>query len=73
MQNQDDKKSKKPKLRVKWEDDIRNPENEEFVVETAFNLGKKPKKVTQDEFNQRYGVKYDIVNQSKTNLFKFKK
>lgn len=53
---------------VRWKDDVRNPENKEFVMEVAFN--KKPnaddevtmkdmKAVTQKEFNQRYGVKPD--------------
>ena len=34
--------------------DVNNPENEEFVNEVAFNLDKKSKKVTQEEFDQRY-------------------
>jgi hypothetical protein len=33
---------------------IKNPENQEFVEEVAFNAGVKPKKVTQIMFNQRY-------------------
>lgn len=40
----------------KWEDSIKNPENREFVVETAFNNNKKPKNVTQKEFNERYDI-----------------
>jgi len=39
---------------IAWEDDIHNPENEEFVVETAFNLGISSRKVTQQQFNERY-------------------
>jgi hypothetical protein len=53
---------------VRWADNVRNPENEEFVVEVAFNKKKGGnvtkmdlKKVTQDEFNQRYGVKKDSI------------
>lgn len=43
---------------VRWADNIKNPENKEYVAEVAFNK-KKIGKVTQDEFNQRYGVKKD--------------
>jgi hypothetical protein len=45
---------------VRWADNIKNPENKEFVREVAFNK-KKIGKVTQDEFNQRYGVKKDSI------------
>ena len=44
------------KNQVDWEDDIYNPDNKEFVIETAFNLGKPVKKVTQQDFNRRYQV-----------------
>jgi hypothetical protein len=37
-----------------WADCIHNPENEEFIVEVAFNLGIKPEMVTQEMFNERY-------------------
>jgi len=37
-----------------WTDNIKNPENEEFVVEVAFNLNKPVSQVTQKEFNNRY-------------------
>jgi hypothetical protein len=47
----------KQELHPKWEHDIRNPENGEFVVEVAFNLGKDVKDVTQEEFNSRYEIK----------------
>jgi hypothetical protein len=40
----------------KWTNNIHNPENEEFVEEVAFNLHKSADKVTQVEFNQRYGL-----------------
>lgn len=39
---------------VKWEDNIHNPENEEFVVEVAFNEGVEVNEVTQQMFNNRY-------------------
>lgn len=38
----------------KWADNIKNPENEEFVVEVAFNLNKPVSQVSQQEFNNRY-------------------
>ena len=37
-----------------WEDSVKNPENYEFVVEVAFNLGIEPYEVTQAQFNRRY-------------------
>lgn len=50
--------------KVSWDDDVKNPENREFVVETAFNkygcnpcTDKDLKKVTQQDFNKRYGIK----------------
>ena len=42
---------------VKWEDNIGNPDNEEFVVEVAFNAGVDAEEVTQEMFNSRYGIK----------------
>ena len=45
-----------PTPTLKWADDIRNPDNEEFVEETRFNK-KNNSKVTQKEFNQRYKIK----------------
>lgn len=44
---------------VRWADNIKNPENKEYVAEVAFNKNKRNKRVTQDEFNERYGVKKD--------------
>lgn len=38
----------------KWVDNIKNPENLEFVEECAFNLGIPADKVTQAQFNKRY-------------------
>jgi len=40
--------------KVKWEDDIRNSENDEFTVEVAFNLNIPFNEVTQAQFNERY-------------------
>jgi hypothetical protein len=63
---QSSKKNKRPDTPlaptpvVRWADNIKNPENKEFVREVAFNK-KKIGKVTQDEFNQRYGVKKDSI------------
>ena len=43
---------------VKWEDSIDNPDNDEFVVETAFQLTNgHTEDVTQEMFNSRYGIK----------------
>ena len=39
-----------------WVDNIHNPENEEFVEECAFNLSIPAAKVTQEQFNSRYGL-----------------
>ena len=51
---------------VRYENSIKNPANKEFVAEVAFNKSSKGKvtnkgmrKVTQDEFNDRYGVSKD--------------
>ena len=41
---------------VSWEDSIDNPENKEFVLEVAFNEGVETTEVTQEMFNERYGV-----------------
>jgi hypothetical protein len=63
---QSSKKNKRPDTPlaptpvVRWADNIKNPENKEFVREVAFNK-KKIGKVTQEEFNQRYGVKKDSI------------
>jgi len=40
--------------KIKWEDSIKNPENEEFVCEVAFNEGITAEEVTQAQFNARY-------------------
>ena len=37
-----------------WRDSIKNPANQPFVVEVAFNLGIEPHQVTQAQFNRRY-------------------
>ena len=55
---------------VKWENNVRNPANEEFVVEVAFNKKKGGdrnvtkrdlRNVTQEEFNKRYGITKDSI------------
>lgn len=46
---------------VRWANDVRNPANEEYVVETGYNLDKPVTKVTQGEFNKRYGIKADSI------------
>lgn len=38
-----------------WADDIRNPDNYDYVVEVGFNLGIPPGDVTQQMFDERYG------------------
>ena len=38
----------------KWTNNIKNPDNLEFIEEIAFNLNKTPQQVTQIEFNDRY-------------------
>lgn len=48
---------RKNKTAPSWENSIKNPANREYVDEIAFNKDKKARKVTQEEFNQRYGVK----------------
>lgn len=42
---------------LRWEDNIHNPNNQPFVLECAFNLNIHPDSVTQEQFNQRYGIK----------------
>lgn len=37
-----------------WDMSILNPENEEYVIEAAFDLGVLPDEVTQAQFNERY-------------------
>ena len=39
---------------TKWADNIHNPDNQDFVVEVAFNLGISDTAVTQEQFNERY-------------------
>jgi hypothetical protein len=77
MQNQkpDPKKQPKVAMRIKWEHDVKNPENAEFVKEVADDLGKGMRNVTQDEFNRRYEIKktneyydYDVQVPKKINI-----
>lgn len=37
-----------------WEDSIKNPANQPYIVEVVFNLGIEPQEVTQAQFNRRY-------------------
>ena len=46
-----------------WDNDIRNPENRQYVLECAIHHGITPEKVTQAQFNSRYrpqAYKYSI-------------
>ena len=45
---------KPAQVEAKWADNIRNPANHDFVVETAFNCDLPLNKVTQEMFNIRY-------------------
>lgn len=38
----------------RWEDNINNEANKDYIVEVAFNLGISPDQVTQQQFNNRY-------------------
>jgi hypothetical protein len=40
--------------RTPWENDIRNPENQEYVDEVAFSHNIPSNRVTQEQFNERY-------------------
>ena len=40
-----------------WEDSIKNPDNDEFVTEIAWNRGIEKHEVKQWMFNQRYETK----------------
>ena len=44
--------------KVKWENNIHNPENGEFVAEVAFNEGCTAEQVTQQQFDERYSSGY---------------
>ena len=39
---------------IMWKDSIRNPANDPYIVELAFNLGCEKHEVTQADFNRRY-------------------
>lgn len=47
-------KLKKKEPTPPYVDDIRNPENAEYVMQTADDLGIKQRRVTQKQFNKRY-------------------
>jgi hypothetical protein len=44
--------------KVKWENNINNPENGEFVCEVALNEGCTAEQVTQQQFDARYSAGY---------------
>ena len=44
-------------FKLSWKDNIRNPENAEFIDEVSFNEGIPFNKVTQKQFNKRYEIK----------------
>jgi len=44
-----------------WSNSINNPDNKEYVRETASDLKIKIKNVTQEQFNERYEVKTKTV------------
>lgn len=53
-----------PMTESDWDNDIRNPENRQYVLECAIHHGITPEKVTQAQFNSRYrpqAYKYSIV------------
>jgi hypothetical protein len=50
-----------PKMKTRWADSVKNPENREFVVETAFNKGIPRGLVSQKAFNKRYEITPDSV------------
>lgn len=54
-------------------DDIRNPENREYVNETANDLGIKRRKVTQRQFNERYAETLDSAYAASLPYLKKKK
>lgn len=48
-----------PKWTISYADDIRNPDNKEYVVETAADLGISTDQVTQEQFNKRYLISHN--------------
>jgi len=40
--------------KMTWKDSIKNPSNDPYIVECAFNLGIEKHEVTQSQFNHRY-------------------
>ena len=43
-----------PTSESEWDNDIRNPDNRQYLLECAIHLGIKPEEVTQEHFNSRY-------------------
>ena len=46
----------------KWKSSIHNPDNQPFVLETAFNLGVPIDQVTQQQFEERYNIQVASPN-----------
>ena len=40
--------------KLTWSDSVKNPSNDAYIVEVAFNLGIEKHEVTQAQFNNRY-------------------
>ena len=53
-----------PKKVVRWENNIKNPANSEYVNEVSFNQN--GKKATQKQFNKRYDVEPDSIVSGKS-------
>ena len=57
---------------VCWDDNILNSENEEYVVETAFNNNCLVSEVTQEQFNERYQItRRDMSYFNETSQYKY--
>jgi len=41
-------------IQIVWDDSVKNPKNQPYVSEVAFNLYLEPEEVTQKQFNTRY-------------------
>ena len=66
-------KLKKKEPTPPYQDDIRNPENSEFVQNTADDLGIKRRRVTQRQFNERYAETLDSAYAANLPYLKKKK
>ncbi len=66
-------KLKKKEPTPPYQDDIRNPENAEYVQNTADDLGIKRRRVTQRQFNERYAETLDSAYAANLPYLKKKK